>query len=132
MPRSGTAIAPAPTPSSNKPAGSVGALKSTELVPTGPLVAGDSWTLDLVPGRTCAIPVAASAGETISISTSSPDFWDSIAVLIAPDGTPVVGSDDDAGYFADFEWVAEETGTYLLKVSSFEAVSTGELVVTSG
>ena len=69
-----------------------------------------------------------------SISTSSPDpdLWDSIAVLLAPDGTAVVGSDDDSAYFAAFDWVAEETGTYLLQVTSFEAVSTGPLVVTHG
>ncbi len=105
-------------------------LVTTELVTTTTLPAGDSLALDLVPGRTYAIPVAATAGETISISTSSRDFWDSIAVLLAPDGSPVVGSDDDNVYFAAFEWVAKETGTYLLHVTSFEAVSTGELVVT--
>ena len=65
-----------------------------------------------------------------AISTSSPDypdFWDSIAVLLAADGSPVVGSDDDSGYFAAFEW--EVTGIYLLQVTSFESVTTGELVV---
>jgi hypothetical protein len=41
----------------------------------------------------------------------------------APSGGP---------YFAAFDWVAEETGTYMLHVTSFEAVSTGELVVTRG
>lgn len=87
-------------------------------------------SLDLAPGRTYAIPIAASAGETISIATRSRDFWDSIAVLLAPDGSPVVGSDDDNAYFAAFDWVAEQTGTYMLQVTSFEAVSTGELVVT--
>ena len=104
-------------------------LVTTELVSTAPLAAGNSATLDLVPGRSYAIPIAASAGQTISISTSSPDFWDSIAVLFAPDGAPVVGSDDDNGYFAEFDWEAVATGTYVLYVSSFESVSTGELVV---
>ena len=83
-----------------------------------------------MPGRTYEIPVAAIAGETISISTNSPDFWDSIAVLLAPNGSPVVGSDDTNFYFAAFDWVAEETGTYLLQVTSFESINTGELVVT--
>jgi hypothetical protein len=41
----------------------------------------------------------------------------------------VVGSDDARKYFAAFDWVAEETGTYTLEVTSFESVSTGELVV---
>jgi hypothetical protein len=86
--------------------------------------------MDLVPGRTYEIPVAATAGETISIATSSRDFWDSIAVLLAPDGSPVVGSDDDNAYFAAFDWVAPATGTYRLQVTSFESINTGELVVT--
>jgi hypothetical protein len=86
--------------------------------------------MDLVPGRTYEIPVAATAGETISIATSSRDFWDSIAVLLAPDRSPVVGSDDDNAYFAAFDWVAPATGTYRLRVTSFESVNTGELVVT--
>ena len=104
-------------------------LVTTELISTAPLAAGDSVTLDLVPGRSYAIPIAASAGQTISISTSSPDFWDSIAVLFAPDGAPVVSSDDDNVYFAEFDLEAVATGTYVLYVSSFESVSTGELVV---
>ena len=102
---------------------------TTELSTTAPLSAGNSLTLDLVPGRTYAIPIAATAGESISVSTSSPDFWDSIAVLLSPDGEPVVGSDDDNAYFAAFDWVAQETGVYVLQVTSFEAVATGELVV---
>jgi tetratricopeptide (TPR) repeat protein len=107
-------------------------LVTTELVATPPLAVGETRSLDLVPGRTYAIPIAVTAGDTISIATESPDIWDSIAVLLAPDGSPVVGSDDDNAYFAAFDWVAEETGTYLLHVTSFEAVSTGELVVTRG
>jgi Flp pilus assembly protein TadD len=102
---------------------------TTELISTPPLTAGGTVTLDLVPGRTYAIPVAVNAGETIAISTSSPDFWDSIAVLYSPTGDPVVGSDDDNVYFAEFDYVADASGTYVLHVTSFEAVSTGELVV---
>jgi tetratricopeptide (TPR) repeat protein len=105
-------------------------LVTTELLTAPSLASGDTLTLDLVPGRAYAIPIAATAGETISISTSSRDYWDSIAVLLAPDGSPVVGSDDDNAYFAAFDWVAEKTGIYLVKVAFFEAVNTGELVVT--
>ena len=107
-------------------------LSTTQLVPTSPIASGASATLDLVPGRTYEIPVAATAGETISFATSSEDFYDTIAVLLAPDGTPVVGSDDDNAYFAAFEYTAQETGTYLLHVTSFEGVNTGELVVQRG
>jgi len=105
-------------------------LVTTELVPASPLAAGGSLALDLVPGRTFEIPIAVIAGETISIATSSRDFWDTIAVLLAPDGTPVVGSDDAKAYFAAFDWTAPATGTYRLRVSSFESINTGELDVT--
>jgi hypothetical protein len=107
-------------------------LVTTELIPASPLAAGDTVSLGLVPGRVYEIPIPATAGQTISIATSSKDFWDSIAVLLSPDGTPVVGSDDQNGYFAAFNWLAQETGTYRLRVTSFEAVSTGQLIVARG
>jgi tetratricopeptide (TPR) repeat protein len=105
-------------------------LVTTELVAAPPIAAGTTQTLSLVPGRTYEIPVTVIAGETISFTTSSSDFWDSIAVLLAPDGTPVIGSDDDNFYFAEFEYVAPVAGTYRLKVTSFESVNTGDLIVT--
>lgn len=107
-------------------------LVTTELVVTSPLAAGTSTSLGLVPGRTYDIPIAAATGETISIATSSKDFYDTILVLLAPDGTPVVGSDDYKGYFAGIEWVAPSAGTYRLRVTSFEGVNTGKLLVTRG
>jgi tetratricopeptide (TPR) repeat protein len=107
-------------------------LVTTDLVAVSPLVAGGSLAVDLVPGRAYEIPVAATAGETISISTSSKDFVDTIAVLLAPDGTPVIGSDDAKGYFAAFDYVAKQTGTYRLQVTSFESVNTGQLLVKRG
>ena len=105
-------------------------LVTTELVTTAPLAAGESIALDVVPGRTFEIPVTAVAGETLSIATSSEDFGDTILLLVAPDGTPVLGSDDANAYFAAFDWVAEETGTYRVLVTSFEAVSIGEMLVS--
>ena len=105
-------------------------LVTTDLVTTAPLAAGSSFTGSLVPGRTFEIPIPVVAGQTISIATSSRDFWDTIAVLLAPDGTPIVGSDDFKKYFAGFEYVAPATGTFRLQVTSFESVSTGELLVT--
>jgi tetratricopeptide (TPR) repeat protein len=106
------------------------AMVTTELLPAPPLAAGASLNLDLVPGRTYEIPVAAVAGQPIAITTGSRDFYDSILVLLAPDGTPVLGRDDDIFYFAAFEWVAEVSGTYRLRVTSFEGVNTGVLTVT--
>jgi tetratricopeptide (TPR) repeat protein len=105
-------------------------LVTSELVSTSPILAGDSLEVALAPGRTFEIPVPAVAGETIAIATSSKDYWDSIAVLLAPDGTPVVGSDDANGYFAAFEWPAAQTATYRLRVTFFEAVNSGLLLVT--
>src|SRR5262249_15591822 len=105
-------------------------LVTTQLLPAPPLAAGASLTLDLAAGRTYEIPVAAVAGETISIMTSSHDFFDTILVLLAPDGTPVVGNDDYKKYFAGVEVVAGVTGAYRVRVTSFEGVNTGALVVT--
>ena len=105
-------------------------LVTTELRMTLPLNVRGALTLPLVPGRTYEIPVPATAGQTVSVLTSSPDFYDTILVLLAPDGTPVLGSDDYRQYFAGFEWVAAATGTYRMRVTSFESVNTGDLIVS--
>jgi len=105
-------------------------LVTTELVPAPPLPPDASLTLPLVPGRAYEIPVSVVAGETLSIATSSRDYWDTTAVLLAPDGTPVTGSDDKNAYFAAFDWVAPATGTYRLRVTFFESVNYGDLLVT--
>jgi tetratricopeptide (TPR) repeat protein len=109
-------------------------LVTTELLPTAPLSPGSSVVLDLVPGRTYEIPVVANAGDTIRITTSSQarEIGDSIAVLLAPDGTPVTGSDDDKQYLAEFVFDAQVNGTYRLQVTSFEAALTGNLIVKRG
>ena len=104
-------------------------LVTSELVSASPILPGDSLGVLLAPGRTVEILVPAVAGETIAIATSSKDYWDSIAVLVAPDGTPVVGADDEKGYFAAFEWPAAETATYRLWVTFFEALNSGLMVV---
>lgn len=107
-------------------------LVTTELVPTAPMAAGTSIDLNFVPGRVYEIPITVAAGETIAITTSSADYWDSIAVLSDPNGTPVIGSDDDNGYFAKFTYVAPTAGTYKLKVTFFEAVATASMHVVRG
>jgi hypothetical protein len=105
-------------------------LVTTELIQGSPLSVGVTQTLPLVPGRSYQIPVSVTAGETLSILTSSRDFYDTILVLLAPDGTPVLGSDDYRQYFAGFQWVAPTSGTYEIWVTSFESVNTGDLVVS--
>lgn len=105
-------------------------LVTTELVATSPLTAGSTKTIGLVPGRAYEIPLPVTAGQTVAVATSSKDYWDTILVLLAPDGTPVLGADDTKGYFAGFEWVAPAGGTYKMRVAFFESVNTGDLLVT--
>jgi tetratricopeptide (TPR) repeat protein len=100
---------------------------TTELVKTAPI---QSATLPLVPGRTYEIPVTLRAGQPLSVTTSSRSFWDTILVLLGPDGSPVAGSDDAVKYFAALDWTAGTAGTYKIRVTSFESVSTGQLDVS--
>ena len=103
---------------------------TTQLVSSAPLAARSSRTVGVIPGRTYEIPIVATAGEAISILATSKDFFDTIVVLLTPNGTPVVGGDDFKGYFGGFVWVAPAAATYRLRVSSFEAASTGLLTVS--
>ncbi len=105
-------------------------LVTTELVSAPALPAGTSVALPLVPGRVYEIPVPAVAGETVSISTFSRDYGDTILVLLGPDGTPVVASDDARVYAAVLNWMAPATGTYMLRTTFFESVNTGVMSVT--
>ena len=109
-------------------------LVTDTVVQTAALGSGQQFTLGLVPGRVYEIPITAVAGQTISIATNSndPAIWDTIMVLRGPNGAPLVAADDTNDYFAAIDWVAPATGTYKLRVTSFEAVATGDLVVTRG
>lgn len=105
-------------------------LVTTEIAVAPSLLPADSLNVELAPGRTVEITVPAVAGTTISIATSSKDYWDTIAVLLAPDGTPVAGSDDANRYFAAFEWPAAQTANYRLRVTFFESLNSGVILVT--
>ena len=105
-------------------------LVTSEVASAPPMLAGDSQAVAIAPGRVVEIPIPAVAGETIAVATSSRDYWDTIAVLLAPDGTPVSGGDDDRSYFAAFEWPAAQTVTYRLRVTFFEALNSGLLLVS--
>ena len=105
-------------------------LVTTELVTTPAIAPKTALSLALVPGRTYELPIAVTAGETISISTSSHDFLDTILVLLGPDGSPVAGADDVKGFFAALDVVAAQTGTYRVRVTSFESAATGQLLLT--
>lgn len=105
-------------------------LVTTEVVFAPPMLAGGSQAVAIAPGRVVEIPIPATVGETIAIATSSRDYFDTVAVLLAPDGTVVSGGDDDKGYFAAFEWPAAHTATYRLRVTFFEALNSGLLLVS--
>ena len=105
-------------------------LVTTELVTAPSMLSGDTRDVTLAPGRAIEIPLPAMAGDQISIVTSSRDYWDTIAVLLAPNGTPVIGSDDARSYFAAFEWPAAQSGIYRLRVTFFESVNSGVIRVT--
>ena len=105
-------------------------LVTNTVLTTSPLAARASTALGVVPGQTYEIPLVVSAGETVSIVTSSHDYWDTILVLLAPDGSPVLGSDDSWKYFAAFDWTAPSSGTYRMRVTFFEGVITGTLRVS--
>jgi hypothetical protein len=105
-------------------------LVTTEVASARPMLAGDSQAVAIAPGRVVEIAIPGVAGETIAIATSSHDYFDTVAVLLAPDGTAVTGGDDDKGYFAAFEWAAIQTATYRLRVTFFEALNSGLLLVS--
>jgi hypothetical protein len=105
-------------------------LVTSEYLPSLPLAGRGTLTVDLVPGRTVELPVPAMAGEVLSIQTRSNDYFDTIAVLLAPDGTPVTGGDDFMQYYAGFQWTAVQTGTYRLQVTFFESIIYGAIKVT--
>ena len=50
-----------------------------------------SVDLDLPPGQTYDLPLVVSAGEKVSIVTSSHDYWDTILILLGLDGSPAYG-----------------------------------------
>ena len=119
----------------NRPAATVHIKRHFDLVTTEvgsapSMLAGDSQAVAIAPGRVVEIPIPAVAGETIAIATSSHDYFDTVAVLLAPDGTAVSGGDDDKGYFAAFEWPASASATYRLRVTFFEALNSGMLLVS--
>jgi hypothetical protein len=60
--------------------------------------------------------------------TSSRDFYDTILVLLAPDGPPALWSQDRV--FCRIQWVAVATGTYRILLTSFESVNTGDSTVS--
>ncbi|MCC6509527.1 MAG: hypothetical protein IT423_10495 [Pirellulaceae bacterium] len=100
---------------------------TTNLVMLSSLSNNQSVDVFFEPGKTIEIPVTVQAGKKLRIETSSPseEVYDTVAVLLAPNGTPLTGSDDTNDFFAAFQWTAPVTTTYRLRITTFEAVSTG-------
>lgn len=102
-----------------------------QLIATPPLAAGGTLDVSLVPYRTFEIPLPVTAGESIAVRTSNNQaFFDTILVVLAPDGTPVLGADDFVQYLAGFDWVPPASGAYRLRLTSFEGVGTGGVRIT--
>ncbi len=103
-----------------------------DTVTVSPLAEGDTYTLDLVPGRTFEIPIQATAGTTLSLVTDSPsgEVSDTIMVLLNSNGIAVTGNDDANGFYAAFEYQVPVSSTYKLLVTSFEAIGTGQITIS--
>lgn len=103
---------------------------TAEIIEADPLAAGDSVAIDILPGETYLFPIDVAAGETLVLTTTSEDGVDSIMVLADADGELVTGNDDSEGFNAGFEWTADEAGSYVLLLSTFEGAGTGEIILT--
>ena len=104
-------------------------LVTTELPPASGARAGRRAVARLCPGRTYEIEVPAVAGQPIVDHHRQPRLLGHDRRAARPGRHPVIGSDDDSGYFAAFDWVAERSVTYRLRVS-FDSVATGVLEVS--
>ncbi|MBK8258174.1 MAG: hypothetical protein IPK82_36595 [Polyangiaceae bacterium] len=105
---------------------------ASQIVSDSALNHGQARALALVPGRVFSVPVAVEEGETVTLRTASPsgEIGDTILVIEDANGQPVIGSDDFEGFFAGLDWAAPESGAYTIRVTSFEAIGTGELVIS--
>lgn len=100
---------------------------TSNLVVQAPLGNNKTRDVQFTPGMTVEIPVTIQAGKKFRVETSSPsdEVYDTVAVLLTSSGIPLTGSDDTDEYFAAFQWTAPVSATYKLRVTTFEAVSTG-------
>jgi hypothetical protein len=78
-------------------------LVTTQLAQTAPLITGATLTLPWSCGAAAKFPFLPRPGRG-SRSWSSRDSYDTILVLLAPDGPPVLGSHHYRQYFAGFQW----------------------------
>ncbi|MBZ0279903.1 MAG: pre-peptidase C-terminal domain-containing protein [Anaerolineae bacterium] len=93
-----------------------------------PVTVGETVTGELVTDAPWALyAIEAQAGDTLDITLTSEAF-DSFLTLIGPDGDVLITDDDGAGdsnaRIAEFE--LPESGTYIIRVDSYNQLSTGE------
>jgi tetratricopeptide (TPR) repeat protein len=94
------------------------------------LQAGNSITIHITPGQTYRFPVEVSAGETLAVTTTSPDEVDTIMVLRAADSSLVIGNDDAVDLNAGFEQEIADADTYTLLLSTFEGAGSGQIILS--
>ena len=104
---------------------------TTELLLTAPLGVGQSLALDLAPGRTYEIPVVATAGGHRHLHEQRRS--------LGLDRRPPCSRRNAGGrqrrrrrLLRRVRLGGQETGTTTLQVTSFEAVSIGQLIVAQG
>jgi hypothetical protein len=105
-------------------------LRATQLVEAAPFTAGATVTLPSGRGAELRNSRSSHGRRGALDLTSSRDFYDTILVVLVPDGPPVLGSHDHRQCFAGFQWVAVATGTYRIWVASFESANTGDWIVS--
>ncbi len=111
------------------------ALNAAEVVDGDPLRVGREVTVSMSEGLVFQLPFSADEGDKITISAVSPDgSVDPLLVLLDPEGSPLIGSDDTDAANLDFNasveaFEAPEDGDYLLLVTHAGGGSEGRVQV---
>ncbi|MBL8152674.1 MAG: hypothetical protein JNM70_00705 [Anaerolineae bacterium] len=108
------------------------ALVAPTVVPAGTLVLNERLTVPVHPGETYHFSVDLKVGEVWKVNTSvgfKAPWMDPVLVLLAPDGTPLIGNNDDlpgepAGNAA-LTYTPEVTGTYTLVMTTYAGIGEG-------
>lgn len=105
---------------------------TSENVRGGSLHAHQTKSWDMTPGQTIVMSIHLDAGEVLDIATDGPTgtVWDTILVLLDPNGNPVASADDVIDYYAALDYTAPHAGDNKLLVTSFESVQSGTMTVS--
>ncbi len=99
------------------------------------LPADNILSLELSLGRVYAVPIAGSAGESLTVRTDfvrDTDLVDPILVLLGPDGEALVGDDDSGGGLKSLisDFILPTSGAYTLVISHAGGGSYGSVTVS--